>query len=302
MLIHFPHKAHNFQKGFSLIELMIAMTLGLLLMSGVVQIFLSSKQAYSTISGSSETLDNGRLGLHFISSSISKGGYWGDVSFIRAYGSDEALTATQTAGTNTPYNDSYSGRFINNSYIFGLNNDATDVGVVDGTDQFFIRFNGHDINPMTNCAGGSVNAQSVAIERFYLSTVNGSESLPSLVCETSVLVLDQTTGDISLPADPEIKTQVLISGVENMQILYGQRSLDHSTVRYYTAADVTDWELVESLRIALLAASSEEVNSVTRTTGYNLLDVTTSVPTDRRARKVFERTVAMRNINYDDSE
>ena len=298
MLIHFTHKV---QKGFSLIELMIAMTLGLLLISGVVQIFLSSKQAYSTVSGSSETF-GGRLALHFISSSVSKGGYWGDVSFIRGYGSDETLTATQTAGTNAPYNDSYSGRFINNSYIFGLNNDGADAGVIDGTDQFFIRFNGHDINPMTNCAGDAVNAQSVAIERFYISIANGSERLPSLVCETTVLILDQATGDISLPADPEIKTQVLISGVENMQILYGQRSLDNSTVRYYTATDVTNWTLVESLRIALLVASSDEVNSVSRTVGYNLLDETTSVPTDLRARKVFERTIAMRNINYDDSE
>ena len=302
MLIHLTYKSIKLHKGFSLIELMIAMTLGVLLISGVIQIFLSSRQAYTTVSGSSETLDNGRLGLHFISSSISKGGYWGDVNFIRGYGSDEALTATQTAGTNAPYNDSYTGRFVEESYIFGLNNDATDAGVVDGTDQVFIRFNGHDINPMTNCAGGAVNAQSVAVERFYLSTVNGSEILPSLVCETTVLLIDQATGDISVPVNPEINTQVLISGVENMQIVYGQRSPDNSTVRYFTAADVTNWELVESLRIALLAASADEVNSVTRATGYNLLDVTTTVPTDRRARKVFERTIAMRNVNYDDSE
>ena len=59
MRIKTIQKSSTKQAGFSLIELMIAMTLGLLLMTGVVQIFLSSKQAYTTISGSSETLDNG---------------------------------------------------------------------------------------------------------------------------------------------------------------------------------------------------------------------------------------------------
>ncbi|RYZ81289.1 MAG: prepilin-type N-terminal cleavage/methylation domain-containing protein, partial [Moraxellaceae bacterium] len=36
------------QKGLSLVELMIAITLGLILMSGVVKVFLNSKSTYST--------------------------------------------------------------------------------------------------------------------------------------------------------------------------------------------------------------------------------------------------------------
>jgi Tfp pilus assembly protein PilW len=268
----------------------------------VVQIFLSSKQAFSTVSGASETLDNGRLALHFISSSVSKAGYWGDVNFIRGYGSDETLTVSQTAGTNAPYSDTYTGRFAINTYIFGLNNDSSDAGVVDETDQFFVRFNGHDFNPMSTCAGDAVNASSIAVERYYISVANGSEKTPSLVCETTILNIDQLTGNISVPVAPEIKTQVLISGIENMQILYGQRNLDRTAVRYYTAQDVTDWDLVESLRVALLTTSADEVNTATKVSGYNLLDVKTSAPTDKRARKVFEQTVAMRNVNYDDSE
>ena len=39
------------QRGFSLIELMVAMVIGLVLMTGVVQMFLSSKQVFSTQQG-----------------------------------------------------------------------------------------------------------------------------------------------------------------------------------------------------------------------------------------------------------
>ena len=297
MRIKTIQKSSTKQAGFSLIELMIAMTLGLLLMTGVVQIFLSSKQAYTTISGSSETLDNGRLALHFISSSVGKAGYWGDVYEMRKYGSDQGLTASQSAGVNAPYNDSYSGRFEEDAFIFGLDNESVDADVVDGTDQFYVRFNGDAANPMTTCAGDAVNDTSVAVERFYISVTNGSESIPSLVCEAIVLNIDKKDGDISIPPNPEIKTQPLISGVENMQLLYGERSIDKLTVRYHTAADVTRWEFVESIRVALLVASPDEVNTAYRTTGYELLDETTAVPTDKRARKVYERTVALRNVN-----
>ena len=56
---------------------------------------------------------------------------------------------------------------------------------------------------------------------------------------------------------------------------------------------------MQGIRLAMLAASPDEVNTVTRSIGYDMLDITTDVPTDKRARRVFERTVAMRNVNYD---
>lgn len=44
MISTFPKR----QAGLSLVELMIAITLSLLLIAGVLQIFLSSKQTYAT--------------------------------------------------------------------------------------------------------------------------------------------------------------------------------------------------------------------------------------------------------------
>jgi len=285
------------QQGLSLIELMIAMTLGLILLAGVVQIFLSSKQTYSTVMGTSQLLDNGRLATHFISNSVTKAGYWGDVSFTREYGTDSGLEVVHTGTSNTPYADKYIGRFGVNEYLSGSNDDATDANVVDGTDEIWIRFNGNDGSPMTNCAGANILATQVAIERYYLSEPVGSETIGSLVCETTVMTLDQATGTLSVPASPVISTQSLISGVENMQVLYSQRDVGDTQARYFAADDVTDWRLVEGIRVALLVASSDQVTSVSRSSGYKLLDVTTSAPTDKRSRRVFERMMAVRNVN-----
>ena len=83
---------------------------------------------------------------------------------MRKYGSDQGLTASQSAGVNAPYNDSYSGRFEEDAFIFGLDNESVDADVVDGTDQFYVRFNGDAVNPMTTCAGDAVNDTDHAVD------------------------------------------------------------------------------------------------------------------------------------------
>jgi len=63
--------------GFSLVELMIAMLISLLLMSGVVQIFASTKNTFLTQEGSSHLQENSRFALGRLSEDISAAGYLG---------------------------------------------------------------------------------------------------------------------------------------------------------------------------------------------------------------------------------
>lgn len=65
------------QKGLSLIELMIAVTLGLILMTGVMQVFLSSKTVFSSQQALSRVQETGRLGIEFLSRDIRMAGYMG---------------------------------------------------------------------------------------------------------------------------------------------------------------------------------------------------------------------------------
>lgn len=65
------------QHGLSLIELMISITLGLFLMTGVVQMFVSSKDVYTVQKGMSGIQETGRLALEFISRDLRMAGYYG---------------------------------------------------------------------------------------------------------------------------------------------------------------------------------------------------------------------------------
>lgn len=70
------------QFGLSLVELMISITLGLILMAGVIQVFLSSKTVFTTQQGMSRIQETGRLAIDFIGRDLRMSSYYGCVNTI----------------------------------------------------------------------------------------------------------------------------------------------------------------------------------------------------------------------------
>lgn len=68
---------HRAQSGYSLIELMISIVIGLLLMVAILQIFLGSKNIYRTTDNHSRLQENGRYIIEEISRDIRMAGYHG---------------------------------------------------------------------------------------------------------------------------------------------------------------------------------------------------------------------------------
>ncbi len=72
-------KLHTTQTGLTLIEIMIAMLLGLFLIGGVIQLFIGSKQNYRVQENISRVQENGRFALYFLNKDIRMAGFWGCV-------------------------------------------------------------------------------------------------------------------------------------------------------------------------------------------------------------------------------
>lgn len=64
-------------RGFSLVELMVAMGISMLLLGGVVAIFTSSKTTYERVERLSRTQENGRFALDAIIRDVRSAGYMG---------------------------------------------------------------------------------------------------------------------------------------------------------------------------------------------------------------------------------
>jgi len=65
------------QKGLTLIELMIALVLGLLLVAGTIQVFIANKQTNRVTEAHSRLQDNARFALEILSRDIRSAGYSG---------------------------------------------------------------------------------------------------------------------------------------------------------------------------------------------------------------------------------
>ncbi len=65
------------ESGVSLVEVMIAMLLGLLLLAGIMQVFSSSRQTYRVHEAVSRMQENGRMALEVISRDIRMADFWG---------------------------------------------------------------------------------------------------------------------------------------------------------------------------------------------------------------------------------
>jgi type IV pilus assembly protein PilW len=69
--------ARHTQRGFTIVELMIALLISLILMGGVVQVFSSSTKTYRTHEGLSRIQENGRFALEFLKRDIRMADFWG---------------------------------------------------------------------------------------------------------------------------------------------------------------------------------------------------------------------------------
>jgi type IV pilus assembly protein PilW len=88
------------QRGFSLVELMVAMVLGLLLMGGVITFFSSQSRLETQTSAFSEIHENARMALTFISEDIAQAGFFGDFTGLNL--NSPAPTVVLNSGVTTP--------------------------------------------------------------------------------------------------------------------------------------------------------------------------------------------------------
>lgn len=68
---------HTRQTGVTLVELMVAMTVSLILLAGVLQIFQANRQSYRVQEALARTQENGRFAIEFLAHDIRMADFWG---------------------------------------------------------------------------------------------------------------------------------------------------------------------------------------------------------------------------------
>src|SRR5262245_52607806 len=68
---------HLFMRGFSLVEFMVAIALGLIVMSAVVAVYTSTSRNSAALSNASQELQNGSYAIRFLAEDLRHAGYYG---------------------------------------------------------------------------------------------------------------------------------------------------------------------------------------------------------------------------------
>ncbi len=148
------------QAGLSLIELMISVVLGLLLVAGATQIFLSNTQAFRLQDNISSTQESGRLGLEILLSDLRRAG----IDYAKDDSGDLLYGVTGKNGTATT---------------------GTVTGLVSNSDEVTISYRvPAEVGSMSDCEGNVVGTGSVVTNRYFVK-MDTNPSIPALFCSGS---------------------------------------------------------------------------------------------------------------------
>lgn len=268
------------QHGLSIVELMVALAVGMVLIAGILQVFLSSKNTYAVNEAMSRVQENGRFALEFIARSARQAGY-----------------IDPNDKVNKPY------AIIPEGVRCNLADKACSVngaGLLADKVSFAFQPPVNVTGRRVDCVGDTSDIDTddkVVINRFLIKSENTASS--ALACQR--LVLDKNLN--LLGAAKYFEEAALVEGVDKIQIQYGisttASDLDSRSVNQYVNADsVTDWNSVLSIRIAVLANSVIELSPAPIQKKFYLLDTGPyEFPNDRKLRQVFTTTVSLRNHN-----
>jgi type IV pilus assembly protein PilW len=86
-------------RGFSLLELMTSITIGLLILAGLSSVFVNSSNANREMRSSAEQIENGRYAIEFLTQDVRHAGYFGELAALPAVpGSAPDSCAAPAAG------------------------------------------------------------------------------------------------------------------------------------------------------------------------------------------------------------
>lgn len=296
------HFSRDYQRGLSLIELMVAMAMGLILMAGLIAVVVSSQVANRAVSNIGAMQEGGRFATDFLAQSITMADHWGGVEvkevnmapgLITAVGNcdgawitdlDESVRGYEGAAAIAGVTDFPSGCIAAGQYLAGTDiltlkyagtsGMADDHSAGDDNGRLYIRsrtgsgatmFVGNaDVSGTYPIVDGWVIYPFV-IETFFLSScsnINGA-------CDDGVPTLVRQTIHKNSQNATQLTLEPLIENVETLQFQYGSDSDNDGSVDRFDSADtVPDWTEVQTVRFSLLTRSPETEANYTDSKSY----------------------------------
>lgn len=257
------------QRGMTLLELMVAMVLGLLITLAAAAALLVSRQGFFAVDAASQLRDNARFAQDMVQRIGVQAGFK-NVFFMKGGGvSSAGLNGNPEPhifGLNDKKRSSADAWNGGSSWGSGDTGKNSDILVLRAQVSTANEASVSSDGTMINCLGVAPTAIPTNRDDRFISILHvdaGSDGEPALMCTYEV-------------SGGGFESQPLVQGVENFQVLYGVDGVvpgtapslatdsvpdkylraDQLTVAGNDAATYANWRRVRSLRIGMVLRSS----------------------------------------------
>lgn len=311
----------------TLIELMIAMSLSLLLAGAVITVFVNNSHSFKQDDNVLRMQDDARFAMRELAQEISMAGNYSELHVPATVIPDAALVIGVDCGPAGQVNWMYRATqpVTNDSLSITAIDNATSAQVIASHSCFAAGeiLDGTDVISIKRVAGAQ--AAATVAGSVYLRT-NGTVGLlyqaPMPAAPTVVVTppmndwefrpsifyirsFANTPGD-GLPtlcrkvlrgANPDMTTECIATGIENLQLEYGiDTTADGNPNLYLPNPTVAEMQNVVSARIFLLARTSNIDTRYTNQKTFSISNSPAYSPADSFHRRMFSTTVSIQNI------
>ncbi|WP_432454790.1 PilW family protein [Agarivorans sp. QJM3NY_29] len=248
------------QRGFSLVEMMIALMLSLLVVGGLYAALIGDKKSYQATRANHLLVSKNRMSMQTLQIYLQQAGFR---DFQQLY--------QNTLLPQVNSEDSAGFTWDEGQFIQGLENQNSYLGAKPNTDVVSLRFYGAALpnSSIFSCNGDELAANSSTSLSFFVSTTN------QLICRDS-------GGDTVFDQD-----------IDSLQLLYGSR--DEHEYKYYKASEVSDWRQINRVKVALLVAQEVPMGNLSNQNRYSVLDEDIAI-SDKKLRQVVNETILLINV------
>lgn len=301
--------------GFSLVEMMVAMTIGVLILLAVSEVFINNNRTRTEIEKTSRQIENGRYAMQLLEGELANAGFFGeasaqpfpaslwrcpkiearlrDVMGVPVYGQNNLASGSQPSClSNYKFGNDYLA--IRRSSTCAVGSAGCDTF---RTNNFYVQVSacatnnpGQVLVKNANSELTARNRQCVAsgapryrfLSRLYY--VNGNDEL--------------VVAELGNPSNtPAYAITPLVDGIERLHLQYG---LDNNGDGEVDAFDATpagaEWEDVVAVRIWLLARNLEPTPGYTDDRSYTMGNEAAYTPADAFKRQLYTSTVRLNNV------
>ncbi|MBT9550002.1 MAG: PilW family protein [Hydrogenophaga sp.] len=295
------------QRGLSLVELMVAMTIGLFLMGAVGVIYVNTSTTSRSSTLESQMNEDAALALELLQQQIRLAGF----SNVDGTGA-RLFPGRAVRGCDGGFTDNAAGTAFE-----ALACDATGTG----PDAIAVRYEASLLNSQSVTAAGVQspgNCVHEGIAAWDASAEGAASATPLALADNRYYIADDTDGTPSLFCQGRTGSgfgtaTALIPNIEDFQVQYAVTALPtagnpipHQVAGYVGAdhaslgATATNWSRVAALRICLLARTARPVptgdNSINDLGSYIDCDGAEQTATDRFLRRAYVTTIQLRNM------